>query len=272
MKKILIATDGPNFSEAAFEFARVLNEQQPILLTGVFIPQPSFATLWANSDITGGMLNAPDIEDSEQEIEQSVQLFEQKCVLNGIEFRVHKYLSATSAAELKKETRFADLLIIGNERFYADEGIDKPNQLLADTLHGGACPVILVPENFRFPDINILAYDGSESSVNAIKLFAYLFPNLADNKTLLVYVDENDSEEIPDAPYIKELAARHFKDLTIMDIFFDAEKYFATWLADKKTSILICGSYGRPSFSRILRHSFIDKVIKEHKVPVFVSH
>ena len=39
MKKILIAFDGTHFSDGAFEFARRVNELQPILLTGVFLPQ-----------------------------------------------------------------------------------------------------------------------------------------------------------------------------------------------------------------------------------------
>lgn len=272
MKKILIATDGANFSKGAFEFAKAINEQEPVLLTGVFLPQASFTTLWVATDVPDESIFAAGLEDFEEEIEKSVQFFERECINNGIEFRTHKYLSATGTAELKKETRFADLLIIGNERFYADEGTDNPNQLLAETLYGGGCPVILIPEDFCFPDTNILAYDGSESSVNAIKLFAYLFPSLAANKTLLVYVDDNGGDEIPDEAYIKELAARHFKDLTIMEMFFDPKKYFATWIADKKSSILVCGSYGRPSFSRIFNHSFIEGVIKQHNVPVFISH
>ena len=43
MKKILLAFDGSNFSEGAFEFVRRLNDIQPLLVTGVFVPQVAYS-------------------------------------------------------------------------------------------------------------------------------------------------------------------------------------------------------------------------------------
>jgi hypothetical protein len=53
MKKIILAFDGTHFSEGAFEFARRLNELQPVLLTGVFLPQAEIANLWSYADGVG---------------------------------------------------------------------------------------------------------------------------------------------------------------------------------------------------------------------------
>ena len=47
MKTIILAFDGVHFSEGAFEFARRLNESQPVLLTGVFLPQAELSNLWS---------------------------------------------------------------------------------------------------------------------------------------------------------------------------------------------------------------------------------
>ncbi|MES1223637.1 MAG: hypothetical protein ABUT20_49535 [Bacteroidota bacterium] len=132
------------------------------------------------------------------------------------------------------------------------------------------CPVIVVPENFVFPKNNILLYDGTERSVYAIKQFAYLFPELAGNRTLLVYI--SGDEKIPDQVNIEELAARHFHDLTIMKVEIDPGKYFTTWLSERKSGILISGSFGRSAFSRMLKKSFISNAIKEHTLPVFIAH
>lgn len=41
MKKILLAFDSSNFSKGAFEFVLRLNDIQPVLATGVFIPKVS---------------------------------------------------------------------------------------------------------------------------------------------------------------------------------------------------------------------------------------
>jgi len=272
MKKILLAFDGGHFSQGAFEFAKTLNERKRILLTGVFLPQVDYANLWSYSG--GGMSGntfIPLLEDEDAEaVEKNTRKFETLCIANGIEYRVHNDFSEFALSGLKRETRFADMLIIGGESFYESFGTGEPNDYLKETLHGVECPVIVVPEDFAFPGNNILTYDGSDSSVYAIKQYAYLFPELANNKTLLVYIDHED--EIPDRINIEELAARHFPNLTIMKLEIDPEKYFTTWLSEQKRGIVISGSFGRSSLSRVFKKSFITNVIKEHTLPVFVAH
>jgi len=273
MKKILIAFDGLHFSKSAFEFAKTLNEKNQILLTGVFLPQISYANVWSYADGMGGPLFVPALEDSDTEtIEKNIHLFEEMCLHSQIEFRVRKDFTDLALPELKKESRFADLLIIGSQSFYTNMGTGDPNNYLRDALHDVECPTVVVPDIFVFPDSNILAYDGSASSVFAIKQFVYTLPELTDNKTLLVYISKDEEPQIPNEPFIEELAARHFKDLTVTKLDIDAKKYFSTWLADKKTSLLISGAFGRSSFSNIIKKSFVTEVIKEHQLPVFVSH
>ena len=273
MKKILLAFDGMHFSEGALEFARRLNELRPVLLTGIFLPQAEYANLWSYGDAMSGPLFIPVIENSEEEkVEKNIARFEKLCQKQGIEYRVHKDCFDFALPELKKETRFADLLIIGSESFYENLGTKGPNDYIQDTLHGVECPVLVVPEIFDFPTTSILSYDGSESSVYAIKQFAYLFPEMAENPTLLVYAKEETDNEIPDEVNIEELAARHFPDLTVTKLDIKPEKYFSAWLAEKKSAILISGSFGRSLFSRVFKKSFISGVIKDHKLPVFIAH
>jgi hypothetical protein len=131
--------------------------------------------------------------------------------------------------------------------------------------------VLIVPEKFVFPESNILAYDGSESSVYAIKQFAYLFPELTGNKTVLVFMDDSDNP-IPDENNIKELVARHFPDLTLLKLELPSTKYFATWINEKNNALLVSGAYGRSSFSQLFKKSFVSDVIRDHRLPVFISH
>ena len=49
MKKVLVAFDGHHFSEGALEFARKLNEKNPLVLVGVFLPQVDYSALWSHS-------------------------------------------------------------------------------------------------------------------------------------------------------------------------------------------------------------------------------
>lgn len=273
MKKILLVFDGTSFSEGAFEFARRLNEKNKILATAVFVPLVNYANLWSYAGTAGATTSIPLIEDEEAEqIEKNIERFQRLCENNNIEFRIHKDFHDFALPELKEETRFADVVILGSETFYADIGIGEPNDYLKMALHDVECPVIIVPEKFNFPENNILSYNGSEASVYAIKQFAYLFPEFTTQPTLLVYSKDELEDDIPHGEYIEELAARHFPDLTIMKLHLDPKDFFADWISNKKNAILVSGAFGRSSLSRVFKKSFVKDVIKEHKLPLFITH
>ena len=274
MKKILLVFDGNHFSEGAFAFARELNEKNPVLLTGVFLPQADFVDLWSYTD--GAMIGPLFLSRIEGEepgkLEKNITHFETLCLKNGIDFRVHKDFNELVLPELIKETRFADLLIIGSESFFASLGTHEPNDFLKDTLHEVECPVLVVPEDFSFPKTNVLAYDGSRSSVYAIKQFAYLFPEFAGNTTILVYAKENGELSLPDEINMEELVARHYKDLTITKLNADAKDYFRTPILERKKALVVSGSFGRTGLSTLFKKSFVNDLIRDHKIPVFIAH
>ena len=277
MKKILLVFDGVNFSQGAFEFTRRLNEKEKVLVTALFIPQMNYANVWSYEGTPGLAAVVPTTESGivEEErviVEQNMERFEHLCKANDIEYRMHKDSLDFSLPELRKETRFADVVILGSESFYASLGMDEPNEYLKWALHGLECPVIIVPEKFEFPDKNILAYDGTESSVYAIKQFAYLFPEFTKLPTLLVYSKEETEGDIPDLDNIAELAARHFSDLEIMKLNFDPYEYFAAWISETKKPMLVTGSFGRSFLSRVFKKSFITEIIADNKLPIFISH
>jgi hypothetical protein len=273
MKKILIAFEGKNYSEGVLQFARILNQKNPILLTGTFLPQMNYANLWSYS---GGGLTGTDfvplLEDSDAEtIKNNIKRFESYCRTNQIKHRVHKDYFNFALPELKNESRFADLLIISSEIFYEQAGTTELNDYLKEALHDMECPVIVVPEKFTFPENNILAYDGSEASVYAIKQFAYLFPELTKNPTMLVYGDEKNQHNIPDEANIRELSIHHYPEISFKAGIFP-EKLFGDWVDQMKSSIVISGAFGRSTLSMLFKKSFITEVISDHRLPVFIAH
>ncbi len=274
MKKVLLAFDGSHFSEGAFAFAKQLHDKKRLLLTGAFLPQVEYSNLWSYSG--GGMSGSvfiPMVEDSDAEdIRKNMERFESQCVHNGIEYRIHKNFLDFGIAELKKETRFADLLILGSESFYAESETSEPNEYLVHALEGVECPVIVVPEKFVFPRTNILAYDGSESSVFAIKQFAYLFPELCGNPSQLVYAKKDGNNTLPDEVNMEELAARHFRDLELFKFEGHPRDYFSKENLESCDAILVCGSFGRKGLSSLFHKSFVSDILKQRSVPVFIAH
>jgi nucleotide-binding universal stress UspA family protein len=274
MKKVLVAFDGSHFSEGALEFARQLNTRNPLLLIGAFLPQINYSALWSLSGGgKAGSVFIPLLEDDDAvAVQENMLRFAEYCQRNKIEYRVHKDFLNFALPELKNEARFADLLILGSERFYEEAGTTKPNEYLKEALYGVECPVIVIPEKFDFPQHNILTYDGKESSVYAIKQFAYLFPELAANDTILVYADKKGKDKLPDQSNIEELAARHFSNLTLCDLEMNSRTHFAEWLSGRKAAIIVTGSFGSTSFAQLFHKSFAADIIAEHNMPVFIAH
>src|SRR6188474_1853169 len=91
MNKILLAFDGAHFSEGAFEFARRMNEINPVLLTGVFLPQVDYVDSLSYADGVNGRVFSPMVESYKSEITaKNIKKFETLCQKNSIEYTVHK--------------------------------------------------------------------------------------------------------------------------------------------------------------------------------------
>ncbi len=272
MKKVIVVFDGHHFSEGAFAFVRRLNEKAPIVVTGVFLPVVDYAELLYSLGGLSGPIYYTDIayEDTGIVLE-NIRRFKSECEKYGIKYHLHPDLDRHVISEVKDESRFADLLVLSSELFYENLGKDTQEDYIENALHKAECPVVLVPEHYHFPNNVILAYDGSESSVFAIKQFAYLLPELTSLKTVLVSATTTN-KPVPEEGYIKELTACHFKDISISKLELEQKKFFNTWLADNGHSILVTGAYGRTMLSEFFKKSFITEVIQDHKLPIFIAH
>ena len=273
MKKIITLFDSSGMPAELLPFIRSLNDQGGILLTGIFLPRFSYTDLWSSASPMSGVYLTPLLEGEDDELMQrSIEEFKTLCVRNAIEHRVHDDQPFFSLENLKNETRFADLMIISSEHFFEHTGGDDKRDRMLSALSHAECPVIIVPHLVKLPEQNILAYDGSASSVFAIKQFSYMLPQFAQNETLLVYLNKREGNEFPNEQNIEELCARHFSNLSLLKLEFKPKSFLTTWLGEQKNALLVGGSFGRSELSSLFRKSFIEDVIAEHKVPVFVSH
>lgn len=272
MNKVVLLSDKEQLSKGAFDFACMLNEQSPILLSGVFLPEVDYwNALYYYSYGMGVPAPFYPLSDVLVAQEASIQ-FRRLCELNGIDYRVREKQYENIKEELRLETRFADLLIFSNEAFYNHLDAVMSGEYTEEALHHSECAVVILPETFKRPDKIILGYDGSASSVYAIKQFAHLLPEFAKLETLLVYVNPHPDKALPDLDYMEELAARHFPNLSIMKLDIDPKEYFSTWLANVKNTMLVAGAKGRGGLSELFRRSFISEIVREHTIPVFSAH
>jgi nucleotide-binding universal stress UspA family protein len=273
MKKILLAFADNNLPAGAFEFARQLNENDPVLLIGVFLRQISYSTSSQPTYFEG--LGFPSYAHKEETfskdvIKKKIEWFESLCQKNGIEYRVHQDTDDFAMHELKKETRFADIILLSAELFYNTPADVELSEQLKTILRLSECPVLIIPAEFKLPENIIFAYDGTESSAYALKQFAYVFPEFCNKNVLVVYAASYGEKKFPEEVLIHELAARHFNDLNFLKL--DNVSQFSSWLYKNKKGLLVTGSYGRSDISEIFKKSFVTDIIRDHRIPVFIAH
>lgn len=271
MKKILIPFEGGSFPQELLTFARDLNIHSPVLLTAAFVPELDYAQLWAGGGLA---LSAyvPHGEDEDDVIAEHSERLKKFCVANGIRLRIHADRFDFALPAIRKEARFADLLVISAVHFFDVISARQPNAYMKEILHGAECPMMLIPEKAGLPGDIILMYDGTAASVHAIKQFAYLFPKLAATRASLVHLRHRKDDPFPDRELIEELVSQYFPDLRVLDLDIRPEAFFDTWIPAQDHPWLVCGSYGRSDLSLLFTGSFVSDLIRKRRLPVFVAH
>lgn len=271
MRKIIIAFDGTHNALGAFELARRLNEDERIMLVGVFIPEIDFSE--PTFELEGeGVYRPFNVSVEEDKIDNNIRIFERNCRKNGIEYSINRFILPDPIRTLQKECRFADLLILGIQKFYEHLRLQEPNEYIRDILHATECPVVVAPEKFDYPEHIVLAYDGSRSAVYAIKMFSYLFPELSKSATTLVYASNKKQSDMPDRNYITELVSRHFSNLSVLLLEVKKVDDLHSWLQDIPKPMLVTGAFGRSGLSNIFKKSFCTNYISDYRYPVFIAH
>jgi len=273
MKKIILSLDGQHFPKGAFEFVKRINLENKILLAGVFLSPVDYSKLLAYTGLEGITILPEWLVKNEDDVlvNKNIRLFEEACVAEGIEYRVHKDVDLMALSSLIEETRFADLLLVSSELFYANIARQQPNFYLEEVLKRAECPVMLIPERYEEPGQLVLSYDGQESSVFAIKQFAYLFPELVKKEALLLSIMPHE-DELPEYSLVTELVSRHYPNLKLQALHLKKQKDFAAWLAERPNSLVVMGAYARSGISQLFKKSFANDVIQHISMPIFISH
>jgi hypothetical protein len=272
MKKIIIASDGNNFPKGAFEFIKRMQQTEPVLLIGAFLHAVNFEELIPGIFALSTGPAAKFLEEEKADFEKCISFFENACQRNGIEYRVHEESSNWNINDLAKETRFADLMVMSEELFCTGMNINEPNSFMKQAIHKSECPVMLFPENYKPFCKIVIAYDGKKESMFALKQFCNLLPGLTGMETKIVYSNPDNNEDIPDMAYIEEYAGRHFSDLNFEKLHIKGKEHFESWTKENNDSLIVSGSYGRSGFSVSLNKSFVEDIIHEHRLPLFIAH
>lgn len=276
MKKIIIAFDGLRYSDAAVEYATDIAKDSKALLVGVFLHDLSYLALSYTYRWGSPMANIwdpnfkPDPAD-EEKIKTNVSIFSDKCEKEGLDYKVHVN-RGVPVEELLQESLFADLIIMDARLAFSRMSEDELSAQFIELLTEVQCPVLVVPSKFEKIDNAILTYDGSPTSIYAIKMFSYIFPEWRNFPTRLVTVNEED-KKLKEKHHITDLLDKHFDEYFIDVLSGNARQELISYLkVHTNNTVVVMGAYGRPAISMLFKKSLANEVIRDVMVPVFIAH
>lgn len=275
MENILLTVDNDPVDENAIDFACHLARLTRSRLTGIFLDEPvTEPEVVVESQTTAKGTISITIAGFDQESEQAAQheenigIFRDWAEKSGVPFSV--YLDkGVPAAELIFETRYADVLLISADTFLkTDEPI--PSAFVKRMVHDSACPVILTPESFERIDNVVFCYDGSKSSLFAIKQFSYLFPQLRSQRVKVISLSGGPStiEQARLTQWLKY----HYSDVEWIAQGAEAAEALFHYLLKKRDDFVVMGSYGHGLLTSFFEPDFEAGTVRTTSLPIFIAH
>ena len=263
MEKILLAIDALNPDKNSLEFACFLARLTKSKMTGIFLDNAALEET-AIGDNSG--------ETSKSGlIEKNIRWFNEKCIGEETKHDLHTD-SGIPVEELIIESRYADLVIVDSETSFNQPYEGSPTRFVKDFLNHAECPVVVAPESFEGIDEIVITYNGSSSSVFAMKQFSYLFPQLSDKKVSIIQVSENGKWNEKEKEKLSEWLKTHYYHFEFISLKGEADTALFDNLWKRKNVFLVMGAFGRGSISQFFKKSRGELIIKAITQPIFIAH
>ena len=271
MRKDLVVFNGVSYPTHVIAFARKIAKDGASLLHAVFTKpmhvSDSLQYPFPNDlSSTHDSVDAADEERTDlQAIQDNKQVFKDECQLDNITCTIDDEVDIV-LDDLIEHSKFSDLII-------ADVNDDLGKYSIKDLLGKTQCPVLLVQRETDIPHRVVLAYDGSASSIQAIKMYSYLFPEWKELATLLVQVNPEEPGKITNENYLGDWLAQHFVNLEIATLEGDVERELTALLnRDSRKTMIVMGAYGKKGLAALFHQSLANKIIEVSHVSLFIAH
>jgi hypothetical protein len=271
MKKILVAIDAHEVKPHVLDFACYIAKLTHSKLTGIFLERgkaKEISEIPVLQEANEGKQRKTT--ENVKLVDDNIRQFREACNNRGANCAIHPV--EMPAADIIKESRFAEMIIVDPEISLSEKRGGMPTEFIKELLAKSECPVVLAPYSFYGIDEVLFAYDGSPASVYAIKQFTYLFPELTDKKITVLQVNENGADWIVEKAKVEELLQLHYSSIGFQLLQGKAGDELFSYLLGKKNVFVVMGAFGRSMLSGFFKHSTAELIIKTVNLPVFVAH
>jgi len=212
-----------------------------------------------------------DPENMELE-KHKLELIKQEFATEGILFEAGS-LQESSLQALVEVSAAADVILF-NANMNLSEYLHTPmNVSMEDVLVKSHCPIYLFTQPEALVQKVILVYDGSPSSLYAIKMYRNLFRGWKNLPTVLLSLNIPGNQPVHNQQLFDDGLRKHFNhyDTEIQD--GDSRLELVNYLQQQIGDVLVVmGTEGGATLRRKFRRSLGSIVLRQTKASVFITH
>jgi hypothetical protein len=280
MEKILLAANCQYLDRPTIEFACYMTKLTKSKLTAIFLqesaPDAKSCLLIEEADgITHfekiSFVGQTEVEREDQNYPDYISLFMEVTQQAGIpaDIDLKHHLSAAAVSE---ETRFADLLILDAFTPFSAQPGEPAAGSVKGILQHAECPVIISPREFNGVENVIFCYDGSKSSVFAIKQFTYLFPQWKGIDAKVLYLNESGGLSEEERSTLTDWLGYHYRNVQILIPPADSANAFIDFVVERRSDIVVMGAYGHGLLDAFFGKDPDSDEAGSTTLPIFISH
>lgn len=246
-KNILIPTDGSDYVRTAIEY-------------GIYIAK----RLDAKLTVLHGE------EKFDERVQSTLDRVGEGCRKAGLGFQL-KRVKEIADEVIVREAKDADwVFLTKKEEQFHENGGGSLSYKSEVVISKSDRPVLVIPIRFQEIESMGLAYDGSSSADNALKIAAELSDKIRWPLSIIIVADDSDRaadlskriEELLD-PY-EEIDS----DLVILN--GKAEHEIIKFIKEGSVELMVMGAYGNSRFEELTLGSTASFVIRESTIPVLI--
>jgi nucleotide-binding universal stress UspA family protein len=275
-RTIVVHADRAANAEARIALAAALALREEAHLVGAAMTGMPRSMLAGRTYEGSGVFLADYLRRANERVRQALENFEGIVRKLGVASYESRSSNEDEYAGLCMQSRYADLLVLGQAAPPA-EGDDSVLPDLPDyVLLNCGRPVLLVPRSGRFPTVGkqvLVAWNGSMEAARAVTAALPLLRG-AERVTLAVLGDSADTlGESPGADIALYLA-RHGVNVEVLrrPAASDPGAALLSLAAELGVDLLVMGAYGHSRFREMMLGGATRTVLAASRIPVLMAH
>jgi len=179
-------------------------------------------------------------------------------------------INGLTPAELEREARYTDLIVLGAELLNQAHG-STSIQLLSGINSNLQVPVLVVPGNAHTTDEIIITYDGLPEGLATIKQFCQILDNFCQHaKVTLVEFNHNCNQYQPEEEkLLVEYLKQHCSNLGIYKVSDESPQKVLQMINSSGNAIVVSGTLRMLGEKSTLTAQMVNPFTAEEKLPGF---